>query len=102
MQSLWAGTVPQKVVNASAIQPGGDVAAATSANPTLPAMSRAGKCNWTEHTSPEGYKYYYNSTTGESKVNFLPSMLFFIWISSFFSVLKFVSVSASSGKNLKN
>jgi hypothetical protein len=26
-------------------------------------------CVWTEHTSPEGYKYYYNSVTGESKVN---------------------------------
>ncbi|KAH9312718.1 hypothetical protein KI387_027753, partial [Taxus chinensis] len=24
-------------------------------------------CIWTEHTSPEGYKYYYNSVTGESK-----------------------------------
>ncbi|GLJ08157.1 hypothetical protein SUGI_0082410 [Cryptomeria japonica] len=24
-------------------------------------------CVWTEHTSPEGYKYYYNSVTGESK-----------------------------------
>ncbi|KAK4854710.1 hypothetical protein QYF36_000353 [Acer negundo] len=25
------------------------------------------KCNWTEHTSPDGYKYYYNNMTGESK-----------------------------------
>ncbi|KAH8959343.1 hypothetical protein BDL97_06G074200 [Sphagnum fallax] len=24
-------------------------------------------CEWTEHTSPEGYKYYYNINTGESK-----------------------------------
>uniref|UniRef100_A0A0C9QUD8 TSA: Wollemia nobilis Ref_Wollemi_Transcript_9002_3022 transcribed RNA sequence n=2 Tax=Wollemia nobilis TaxID=56998 RepID=A0A0C9QUD8_9CONI len=24
-------------------------------------------CVWSEHTSPEGYKYYYNSVTGESK-----------------------------------
>jgi hypothetical protein len=24
-------------------------------------------CDWSEHTSPEGYKYYYNSTSGESK-----------------------------------
>ncbi|PNT62821.1 hypothetical protein BRADI_4g08727v3 [Brachypodium distachyon] len=24
-------------------------------------------CNWTEHTSPEGFKYYYNSMTRESK-----------------------------------
>ncbi|ESQ55821.1 hypothetical protein EUTSA_v10024390mg, partial [Eutrema salsugineum] len=25
------------------------------------------KCNWTEHTSPDGFKYYYNGLTGESK-----------------------------------
>ncbi|CAI9288741.1 unnamed protein product [Lactuca saligna] len=31
--------------------------------PLMPSL----KCNWTEHTSPDGYKYYYNSTTGESK-----------------------------------
>ncbi|KAI3854961.1 hypothetical protein MKX03_009119 [Papaver bracteatum] len=24
-------------------------------------------CNWTEHTFPEGYKYYYNSVTSESR-----------------------------------
>ncbi|VFQ61013.1 unnamed protein product [Cuscuta campestris] len=25
------------------------------------------KCDWTEHTAPDGYKYYHNSVTGESK-----------------------------------
>ncbi|CAM6129183.1 unnamed protein product [Calypogeia fissa] len=30
--------------------------------PALPAT-----CEWTEHTSPEGYKYYHNSSTQESK-----------------------------------
>ncbi|TVU02926.1 hypothetical protein EJB05_51554 [Eragrostis curvula] len=30
-----------------------------------PAVSLS--CNWTEHTSPEGFKYYYNSITRESK-----------------------------------
>ncbi|TKW32182.1 hypothetical protein SEVIR_2G153400v4 [Setaria viridis] len=30
-----------------------------------PAVSST--CNWTEHTSPEGFKYYYNSVTRESK-----------------------------------
>lgn len=33
---------------------------------TSPAVSLT--CNWTEHTSPEGFKYYYNSITRESKV----------------------------------
>uniref|UniRef100_A0A0D6QZ98 Flowering time control protein FCA n=1 Tax=Araucaria cunninghamii TaxID=56994 RepID=A0A0D6QZ98_ARACU len=37
------------------------VAAVSAPNPAPIA------CNWTEHTSPEGYKYYYNSVTGESK-----------------------------------
>jgi hypothetical protein len=32
---------------------------------TSPAISLT--CNWTEHTSPEGFKYYYNSITRESK-----------------------------------
>jgi hypothetical protein len=31
-----------------------------------PAVSLS--CNWTEHNSPEGFKYYYNSITRESKV----------------------------------
>ncbi|XP_026458747.1 flowering time control protein FCA-like [Papaver somniferum] len=36
---------------------------------TTPALSPLGgqvalpPCNWTEHSSPEGYKYYYNSAT---------------------------------------
>ncbi|KAJ3693414.1 hypothetical protein LUZ60_008894 [Juncus effusus] len=34
--------------------------------PPLPS-STAPVCNWTEHTSPEGFKYYYNSITKESK-----------------------------------
>ncbi|CAM0950682.1 unnamed protein product [Alopecurus aequalis] len=39
-----------------------------NANPqqvNSPAVSLT--CNWTEHTSPEGFKYYYNSITRESK-----------------------------------
>ena len=38
---------------------------AISQQVTSPAISLT--CNWTEHTSPEGFKYYYNSMTRESK-----------------------------------
>jgi CUG-BP- and ETR3-like factor len=44
--------------------------AQTGVNPTLGDATPAAtpvKCSWTEHTSPDGYKYYYNSTSGESK-----------------------------------
>lgn len=30
------------------------------------------KCSWTEHTSPDGFKYYYSSVTGESRVSEFP------------------------------
>ncbi|XP_022860886.1 flowering time control protein FCA-like [Olea europaea var. sylvestris] len=55
--SSWAGIASQTVNSTAGVQPG-DVAPPTSASV---------KCNWTEHTSPDGYKYYHNSTTGESK-----------------------------------
>lgn len=35
----------------------------------LPSPAKPANCDWTEHTSPEGYKYYYNNATGESKVS---------------------------------
>ncbi|KAA8527351.1 hypothetical protein F0562_034934 [Nyssa sinensis] len=69
-QFPWAGIVPQTVASTPAIAPVADVAPATSAAPVIPAINQAVapvKCNWTEHTSPDGYKYYYNGTTGESK-----------------------------------
>ncbi|KAL8197858.1 hypothetical protein R6Q57_030146 [Mikania cordata] len=68
-QSTWGGGVPQ----ASATSGGPTVKPVTDSLPAAaiaPLMLPAGgpvKCNWTEHTSPDGYKYYYNSTTGESK-----------------------------------
>ncbi|KAL6532526.1 hypothetical protein OROGR_014496 [Orobanche gracilis] len=58
-QSPWAGTSSQAVSNASvSSQPAGNLA---MTNPALATV------NWTEHMSPDGYKYYYNSLTGESK-----------------------------------
>ncbi|CAI9118905.1 OLC1v1020532C1 [Oldenlandia corymbosa var. corymbosa] len=71
-QAPWAGTAPQTVGNASGGQPRMEPSTALSANlvTATPSINRGvapGKCNWTEHISPDGYKYYYNSTTGESK-----------------------------------
>ncbi|KAL7104775.1 hypothetical protein ACP275_07G003500 [Erythranthe tilingii] len=67
-QSHWAGTYSQPVANP---KPTGDLATTTSASSTTPAVTPAitsvNNCNWTEHMSPDGYKYYYNGLTGESK-----------------------------------
>ncbi|XP_078170743.1 flowering time control protein FCA-like isoform X2 [Carex rostrata] len=43
--------------------------ASVMSGPPLPATapSLPLTCNWTEHTSPEGFKYYYNNITKESK-----------------------------------
>ncbi|CAA7409830.1 unnamed protein product [Spirodela intermedia] len=47
---------------------GSSVVGATPSMPVSSAMTAGPPtCNWTEHTSPEGYKYYYNSMTKESK-----------------------------------
>lgn len=73
LQSQWGGMVPQTVGTGAGNPAIGDVtSAATSAAPVVqtPAVAPV-KCSWTEHTSPDGYKYYYNSTTGESKVKLL-------------------------------
>lgn len=32
-------------------------------------------CNWSEHTCPDGFKYYYNCITRESRVSFLSFLL---------------------------
>lgn len=65
---------PQTSASSTVIPPVTDGPSAATAASVIPEMTHAAvplKCNWTEHTSPEGFKYYYNSTTGESKVNFL-------------------------------
>ncbi|KAJ6834186.1 flowering time control protein FCA-like isoform X2 [Iris pallida] len=64
-QSTWSGpqtTSSTPVSTASVVMP----SSATSA-PVTTASAAHLTCNWTEHTSPEGFKYYYNSVTSESK-----------------------------------
>jgi len=68
-QSQWAGIVPQTVASTLATTTATDVHSSKTA-PAVPVMAQAVapvKCNWTEHTSPDGYKYYYNGVTGESR-----------------------------------
>ncbi|XP_073159479.1 flowering time control protein FCA-like isoform X2 [Henckelia pumila] len=69
-QSPWAAMASQAVANTPSVQQAGDAAPATTVAFSVPATDPAmGNVNssWTEHTSPDGYKYYYNSSTGESK-----------------------------------
>lgn len=59
----------QPVQSSNAGGPGAIIPTSINAIPQQvgsPAVSLT--CNWTEHTSPEGFKYYYNSVTRESKV----------------------------------
>lgn len=59
----WAGTPVQSVTSLPATTASADVPSSTSAAPAVPV-----ECAWTEHLSPDGYKYYYNNGTGESRV----------------------------------
>lgn len=106
--------VPQTVGSGAANPAIGDVApasATSTAAPVVPVATQAVapiKCNWTEHTSPDGYKYYYNSTTGESKVIFLYRLHFLlrsphaIFLKIKQNVDKFVLMSTCSGKSQRS
>ncbi|XP_022959132.1 flowering time control protein FCA-like isoform X2 [Cucurbita moschata] len=58
-QSHWTGVVPHTATSATS-------ATSDTHKSTVPPVA-INTSNWTEHTSPDGYKYYYNSVTGESK-----------------------------------
>ncbi|GMI80217.1 FLOWERING CONTROL LOCUS A [Hibiscus trionum] len=65
----WAGMTPQTVGSGPANTLGTDVsssASAATAPVRAPAVASV-ECHWTEHTSPDGFKYYHNSLTLESK-----------------------------------
>ncbi|KAK6913664.1 RNA recognition motif domain, partial [Dillenia turbinata] len=68
-QSQWTGIARQTVSSNPAATATAEMPSSASATPTLPGTNTVGllKCNWTEHTSPDGYKYYYDNVTGESK-----------------------------------
>ncbi|KAF2584189.1 hypothetical protein F2Q70_00035372 [Brassica cretica] len=60
----WAGSAIPTVVSTTASTP---VSYMRTAAPAATQSVVSRKCNWTEHTSPDGFKYYYNGQTGESK-----------------------------------
>ncbi|KAF3456378.1 hypothetical protein FNV43_RR01028 [Rhamnella rubrinervis] len=67
-QQQWAGMAPRAVASTPGTTVSADVPSSTSAAPAVPVTAVTPvKCNWTEHTSPDGYKYYYNGVTGESR-----------------------------------
>jgi len=70
LQSQWAGVTPSAAANTPAIAAKSDAPSTSSApvGPLGAATPASVKCNWTEHISPDGYKYYHNSATGESTV----------------------------------
>lgn len=66
MQSMHPSLLPRHNQWAPQGMASSGAAPAEAVRPSLTAAGPA-KCTWTEHTSPDGYNYYYNSVTGESK-----------------------------------
>lgn len=69
-QPQWNNNVQQPVVSTSTNTTAAEVPSSSSVAPAIPVSTpnlAPAKCIWTEHTSPDGFKYYYNSVTGESR-----------------------------------
>ncbi|KAL8140359.1 hypothetical protein V2J09_006380 [Rumex salicifolius] len=62
----WGGVVPQAAETASGISQSNNIQPTRPTGPTAPSAGPP-KYNWTEHVSPDGFKYYYNSVSGESR-----------------------------------
>ncbi|XP_010549006.1 PREDICTED: flowering time control protein FCA-like isoform X3 [Tarenaya hassleriana] len=60
----WPGIGIQTVGSTAGFTPVGDVPSAAS---TISQSVATVRCNWTEHTSPDGFKYYFNGVTHESR-----------------------------------
>ncbi|XAR61434.1 hypothetical protein NMG60_11035132 [Bertholletia excelsa] len=69
IQSPWPGGKPQTVsATSTASEP--VLPVATSSGPAVPISIQTADsvdCDWSEHTCPDGYKYYYNCVTCESR-----------------------------------
>ncbi|GMI70249.1 FLOWERING CONTROL LOCUS A [Hibiscus trionum] len=63
----WAGMIPQTVGSSPASTLGTDVSSSDATAPVRTPAVASVECHWTEHTSPDGFKYYHNSLTRESK-----------------------------------
>uniref|UniRef100_A0A7N0TSY2 Flowering time control protein FCA n=1 Tax=Kalanchoe fedtschenkoi TaxID=63787 RepID=A0A7N0TSY2_KALFE len=63
-QPQWSGLGSQ--IGASTF-PSTPIVNTSSGAPSATQSTAPETCCWTEHLSPDGYKYYYNSTTGESR-----------------------------------
>nr|DAD39844.1 TPA_asm: hypothetical protein HUJ06_014167 [Nelumbo nucifera] len=66
----WTRTIPQTASSTPATsQAAVALSIASSASAVHASTQIAGPltCNWTEHTSPEGFKCYYNTVTSESR-----------------------------------
>ncbi|KAF8017730.1 hypothetical protein BT93_H2812 [Corymbia citriodora subsp. variegata] len=69
-QPQWNNNVQQPVGSTSTTTTAAEVPSSSSVAPVIPVSNpNLGpvKSIWTEHTSPDGFKYYYNSVTGESR-----------------------------------
>ncbi|KAJ4829242.1 hypothetical protein Tsubulata_016568 [Turnera subulata] len=68
LEQQWVMQIPLQETSSSGGNP--QVAssiAAASAGPISPQRVDADECDWSEHSCPDGYKYYYNCVTCESR-----------------------------------
>ncbi|KAI3839378.1 hypothetical protein MKX03_032660 [Papaver bracteatum] len=72
--SPWSVYIPQGQTVPNSLSTAAVVPGSARTDATTPALAPIGgqvalpPCYWTEHTSPKGDKYYYNSVTNASKL----------------------------------